>query len=82
MRNQVAPSPIPGNFPALLPVLREHAFAINTLIGGLEVVATADLPAASADLDGLTLIENAGGSTRNLVIYTNGLRTRFTGTNF
>lgn len=50
---------------------------------GLEVIATADLPAASADLVGLVVIENAGGGTYNLVVFTSAsTRLRITGTSF
>lgn len=60
-------------------VLREFGHAINTLIDGPPVVLTANLPAASAALDGLVVVENAGGATRNLIVYTGGNRYRISG---
>jgi len=65
-----------------LRVLRDFGHAINKLIDGPPVVLTADLPAASPQLDGLMVVEQGAGSTRNLVVYTTGLRIRFTGTSF
>lgn len=50
---------------------------------GLEVIATASLPAASADLVGLVVIENAGGGTFNLIYYgSSTTRWRVTGASF
>lgn len=63
-------------------VLREFGHAINKLIDGPPVVLTADLPAASASLDGLVVLEQGAGSTRNLVVYSTGLRIRLTGASF
>lgn len=45
----------------------------------VEVVATADLPAAGASQNGRVLIENAGAGDRNLIIYSNGERFRIDG---
>jgi len=67
---------------AHLSLLREYGHAINKFIDGPPVVLTANLPAASAALDGLMLVEQGAGSTRNLIVYTTGLRIRFTGASF
>ena len=45
----------------------------------LTVVATASLPAASAAMDGTTLIEDAGAGNRNLIVYAGGERFRIDG---
>lgn len=66
----------------LLSILRSYGHAINVLVQGSPLVATADLPAAGAAQNGKVIVENAGGSTRNLIVYSDGLRTRYTGTNF
>jgi len=62
-----------------LNVLREFGHAINKLIDGPPVVLTADLPAASPTLDGMVVVENAGGATRNLIFYAGGNRYRIAG---
>jgi hypothetical protein len=41
---------------------------------GLRVVATADLPAAAAAMDGSVIIENTGANSCNLVVYDGGER--------
>jgi hypothetical protein len=46
---------------------------------GLDVVATASLPAAGASMDGRTLIEDNGAGDRNLIIYAGGERFRIDG---
>jgi hypothetical protein len=43
------------------------------------VVATANLPAASADLNGLMLVEDAGAGDQNIIIYGNSQRFRIDG---
>ncbi len=63
-------------------VLREFGHAINKLIDGPPVVLTANLPAPSSALDGLVVVEQGAGSTRNLVVYSTGLRIRLTGASF
>ena len=65
-----------------VPILREFGHALNQIIKGWPVVATANLPAADPKLDGMVVIEQGAGSTRNIVAYATGLRIRFTGTNF
>jgi hypothetical protein len=72
---QVNESPVAGD----LNTLREFGHAINQLISGPPVVLTTNLPAASALLDGLVLVENAGGSNRNIVFYAGGNRYRISG---
>jgi len=62
-----------------IPTLREHGHAINTLLDGPAVVTTANLPPGAASLDGLILVENAGGSARNLIFYAGGNRYRISG---
>lgn len=62
--------------------LREYGHLLNKIVDGPPVVLTADLPPANPILDGLLVVEQGAGSTRNLVIYCSGLRVRFTGTNF
>lgn len=54
---------------------------IVRVLGSLRVapVLTASLPAGSASEDGRILIENAGGSNRNIIIYDGGLRFRILG---
>ena len=79
---QVSESPLPTSFGTLLPILRQHAHVINLLVLGAEVINTSSLPAAGAANDGRIVIENAGGAVRNLIIYSSGVRTRYTGTNF
>ena len=59
--------------------LREMGHAINKLIDGPPVVLTADLPAPSPTLDGMVVVENAGGATRNLIFYAGGNRYRIAG---
>jgi len=47
------------------------------------VVLTANLPAASADMDGAVVIEDAGAGDRNIILYAGGQRFRIDGgTNF
>jgi len=43
------------------------------------VVATASLPAASADMNGTVLIEDAGSGNRNIILYAGGERFRIDG---
>ena len=45
----------------------------------LEVIATANLPAAAAGQDGRVVIEDAGAGDRNLIVYAGGQRFRFDG---
>lgn len=45
----------------------------------LDVVPTAELPAAAAAMDGVALIEDAGAGDRNLIVYAGGQRFRFDG---
>lgn len=64
-------------------VTREHGEFLNWLQGGffrLQVYATANLPAPTAALNGQFVIEDAGGTNRNLVFYENGHSYRVTGT--
>ena len=65
----------------LLPVLRSYGHAINLLVMGAPSVATASLPAAGAANDGKVIAEWTG-ATVNLVIYSHGIRVRFSGTAF
>jgi len=65
-----------------LSTLRQYGHVINKLIDGPLVVLTANLPAADPKLDGLMLVEQGAGSTRNLIIYSTGLRIRFSGSSF
>jgi hypothetical protein len=46
---------------------------------GTRVVATASLPAASADMDGTMIIEDNGAGDRNLILYGGGQRFRIDG---
>jgi hypothetical protein len=46
---------------------------------GTRVVATADLPAASSDMNGSVLIEDAGAGDRNIIIYAGAQRFRIDG---
>jgi hypothetical protein len=46
---------------------------------GTRVVATADLPAASADMNGSVLIEDAGAGDRNLIVFAGAQRFRIDG---
>lgn len=46
---------------------------------GVDVVATASLPAASADENGRILIEDGGAGDRNVIIYAGGQRFRIDG---
>ena len=62
-----------------LSTLRQYGHAINKLIDGPPVVLTANLPPASPTLDGLVVVENAGGATRNLIFYAGGNRYRISG---
>jgi len=64
-----------------LSTLRQYGHVLNKIIDGWPVVATASLPAGAPSLDGLVLIENAGG-TRNLVFYAGGNRYRVAGSSF
>ncbi len=52
--------------------------ALNAALG-TRVVATADLPAASSDMDGTMIIEDAGTGDRNLILYAGGERFRING---
>jgi hypothetical protein len=45
----------------------------------LQVVTTANLPAANASRDGATLIEQAGANDHNIIIYAGGNRYRIDG---
>jgi hypothetical protein len=45
----------------------------------VDVVATADLPAAGTAQDGRVVIENVGAGDRNLIIYGGGQRFRIDG---
>jgi len=49
------------------------------LTGYAEVVLTADLPAASTDMDGRIIIEDGGAGDRNLIVYAGGQRFRIDG---
>lgn len=45
----------------------------------IEVVATANLPAAGANQNGKIVVEDAGAGDRNLIIYAGGERFRIDG---
>ena len=48
-------------------------------VGKSPVIATADLPAAAASMNGTVLIEDAGAGDRNLIVYAGGQRFRIDG---
>ena len=52
--------------------------ALNAAFG-TRVVATASLPAASSDMNGSVIIEDAGAGDRNVIIYAGGQRFRIDG---
>lgn len=60
-----------------------NRFHSNITVRGVfqsgDIIATADLPAAHADRNGLQLIEDAGAGDRNLVFYAGGQRFRIDG---
>ena len=82
MLKQVTESMRAVNIQALPPIINEFGYTINRLINGegsARVVATANLPAAGASMDGAVLIEDAGAGDRNLIIYAGGERFRIDG---
>lgn len=73
---------LPTVISVLEQVTREHGELLNWLQGGffrLRVYTTANLPAPTAALNGQFVIEDAGGTNRNLVFYENGHSYRVTG---
>lgn len=81
--NSAAPLETQSSMKAVLEqVTREHGDLLNWLQGGffrLRVYTTANLPAPTTALNGQFVIEDAGGTNRNLVFYENNHSYRITG---
>ncbi len=65
-----------------LDTLRDYGHVLNKIIDGWPVILTADIPAGTPSLDGLVILEAAGGSNRNIVFFAGGNRYRVTGSLF
>jgi hypothetical protein len=71
------PEDIEGLVMELGPLLSTIAFRVNRSL--MEIVKTAELPAAGKVEDGTVMLEDAGPNAVNMIVYAKGLRFRISG---